>query len=138
MAYQTSAATRRRIKETVFGSIAPGNVVQRSGRATYWIGGWRVHARYCAPGAGHYKFNLNPNTLCAEFELWICGSASHWYLIPIEVIREIYDHPAAYPDNRHADIRVVTVDTQLHRAGYAAPSVVLDLDPDFKSTLPKS
>ena len=135
MAYLTSQTTRQRIKVAVFNRIAQGETVTRCGREIYRMGEMKVHARYCAPGSEHYKFNLNPNTLRADFELWICGSAEHWYLIPIDVIRQMYDHPAAYPDNLHADIRVVTVDAQSHRVVYAAPSILLDLVPYFQATI---
>ncbi|MHB1425874.1 MAG: hypothetical protein ACYC3I_22140 [Gemmataceae bacterium] len=135
MAYKTSQTTRQRIKFAVFDTIAPGETVRRWGREIYRMSGLNIHARYCAPGTEHYKFNLNPNTLRADFVLWICGSAEHWYLIPINVIRQMYDHPAAYPDNLHADIRVVTIDTQSQRVTYAAPGISLDLTPFFRATL---
>jgi hypothetical protein len=134
MAYLTSQAKRQQIKEAVFHGIAPGETVRSSGREMYRIRGSDVHARYCAPSPG-YKFNLNRNTLRADYELWICGSAAHWYLIPVGVIRQMYGHPAAYPDRHHAKIRVVTVNINSHRVGYAAPSITLDLEPYFCAPL---
>lgn len=63
----------------------------------------------CPP---YYKFNINPNTLSADYELWICGSAGVWYLVPIDLIGRIYSDPAAYPDHRHPEIRVVSLNTK--------------------------
>lgn len=123
MAYTSNALERRRIKQTVFGKIAPGVRAAMIGREIYELGSTTIHARYCSPGSGHYKFNINPNTLLADRELWICGSSEHWYLIPMAVIRDMYEHPDAYPDRHHHRIRVVTVDPETHRIAYAAPSI---------------
>jgi hypothetical protein len=134
MAYLTPRATREQIKEAVFRSIAPGETPCRVGRERemYRIRGRKVHARY---SARNYKFNLNPNTLRADFELWICGSCEHWYLIPIDVIRYMYEQPAAYRDNTHTEIRFVAVDGSAHRVEYAASRLSLSLAPYFRATL---
>src|SRR2546425_292217 len=107
----------------ILNRIAPGFAPVPWGRVSYRLRGVSVHARYCAPGTGNYKFNINPNSLRSNYELWICGNAKHWYLIPVHVLRQMYDHLAAYPDNHHPEIRVVSVDALTHRAGYAAPSI---------------
>src|SRR6266850_1170165 len=125
MAYRTTKAQRQAIKQAVFSMIAPGVMVRKTGREMYSISGKAVHARFCSPGPGNYKFNVNPNTLRAAYELWICGSSAHWYLLPVELIRQMYTHPTAYPDKHHAEIRTVTLDMHAHRVGYAAPSITL-------------
>ena len=138
MAYTTSAEKRRQIKEAVLHEIAPGvscHVCGRRRGATYLFGSIRVHARFCAQGIGHYKFNINPSTLNADYELWICGKTDHWYLIPVHVIQEMYDHPDAYPDRRHPEIRVVTVDATAHSVAYAAPSVKRSLHQYYQAKL---
>jgi len=135
MAYVTPKTTIQHIKKAVFHSIAPSATVRETGREMYRIRGSDVHARFCASGFGNYKFNINPNTLRADYELWICGSDAHWYLIPVGVIRQMYGHPAAYPDKHHAKIRVVTVNVNSHRVGYAARSITLDLTPYFRAVL---
>ncbi len=136
MAYVSSRQERQRIKTEVLESVAPRSRRLPCGRGSYRLDGLSVHVRYCAPGTGNYKFNINPNSLRANFELWICGDAKHWYLIPVPVLRQMYDHPAAYPDNHHPEIRVVSVDTAAHRAGYASPSISLSLLPYFRAQLP--
>ena len=135
MAYKTPAEKRRRIKEAVLRKIALGVTWCVSGREMYRFGAVRVHARFCAEGAGNYRFNINPNTLSADHELWICGQADHWYLIPIQVLQDMYDHPDAYPDRMHPAIRVVTVDASAHSVGYAAPGVKRSLHQYFRATL---
>lgn len=135
MAYVTPKQTRDRIRMEVFESIAPGSRPVQCGPVSYRLGVVSVHARYCAPGTGNYKFNINPNSLRSKFELWICGNAKRWYLIPVHVLRQMYDHLAAYPDNQHPKIRVVSVDAVNHRATYAAPSIKLDLSPYFRANL---
>ncbi|MGB3086560.1 MAG: hypothetical protein WBC53_02330 [Phycisphaerae bacterium] len=138
MGYVTPETERQQIKDCVLKSIAPSEKRVKCGRALYRVGGVVVHVRYRAPGSRHYGFNINPNTLRAEYALWICGSPGHWYLIPIEVVRRMYEHPRAYPDKHHTEIRVVTVETGIHRVGYAAPSVHLDFSSYFRATLDSS
>ena len=136
MAYVSSASKRQMIKDEVLSAISGGASAVIYGREIYRLGSTTVHARYCSSGSGnYYKFNINPNTLRADFELWICGSRDHYYLIPMSVIEDMYKHPTAYPDNHHPEIRVVSVDSAAHRVGYAAPSVSLDLASYFCATL---
>jgi|SRR5580700_9040273 hypothetical protein len=61
-----------------------------------------VHLRYCKTNqTARYRFNINANTLTADHEVWICGSESSYYLVPISVIRMMYEDPEAYPDRHH-------------------------------------
>jgi hypothetical protein len=138
MAYKTPEGRRRQIKEAVLHEIMPSVSSHVCGREVYLLGEVRIHVRFCAKGEGNYKFNINPNTLRADYELWICGKPEHWYLIPVRVLQEMYDHPAAYPDKTHPEIRVVSLDATHHLAGYAAPSVKRDMRSYFGATLAKS
>ena len=104
-------------------------------RETYAIASVQVHVRYCAEGSGNYKFNINPNTLHADYELWICGEANHWYLIPVNVMKAMYDHPEAYPDRMHPEIRVVSVNMRDHSALYGSPSIKYDIRPYYRNKL---
>jgi hypothetical protein len=65
-----------------------------------------------------YAFNINPNTLRADYEVWICGAANNYYLIPISTIRSLYDDPDTYVDNRHPEIRVADIRCSDHRCLY--------------------
>lgn len=81
-----------------------------------------VHARFCSKDMGRstkFKYNINPNTLTADFELWVCGSAATYYLMPVALMQTIYDDPAAYVDRAHPKIRVVSVDTESDTVTYA-------------------
>lgn len=81
-----------------------------------------VHARFCSQDKGRatkFKYNINPNTLSADFELWVCGSATTYYLMPVALMQTIYQDPNAYVDRAHPEIRVVSVDTGSHTVTYA-------------------
>ena len=78
-----------------------------------------------------YKFNINPNTLSADYELWICGSATSYYLMPIELMREIYNNPNTYIDSMHPEIRVVSVDVNSNNATFASGGVGCNLKKFF-------
>ncbi|MBI5725334.1 MAG: hypothetical protein HZA50_15360 [Planctomycetes bacterium] len=138
MAYTTSKEQRRQIKDSVLNKITLGVKYRACGREMYAIASVQVHARYCAEGSGNFKFNINPNTLRSDYELWICGDTSHWYLIPVRVIKAMYDHPEAYPDKLHPEIRVVSVDMRDHSAVYASPSIKQDLCPYYQAKLPST
>lgn len=135
MSSVTPKRERQRIKDSVLESIAPGAKPVICGSEMYRVRDVRIHVRYRARVTGKYVFNINPNTLRAHYEVWICGSRDNYYLMPIDVICKMYNHPSAYPDNRHPAIRVVTVNTSAHSATYAAPSVTLDLSPYFCTAL---
>ena len=67
---------RNRVKGMVLQRIAGNTAPAVVGTAKFRIGRWVVHTRYCSENVSapeKYKFNINPNTLSADFELWICG-----------------------------------------------------------------
>lgn len=109
-------------KTRVLQAVAGSRSYVTQAKAHYRIGGTDVHVRYKSnPSHGAaYPYNINPNTLRADYELWICGDTDGWYLVPIDVIREIYEDPQGYPDRHHADIRVVTVDVGTHAVTYGS------------------
>ena len=72
-------------KNAALSKIAKGSAVAPAGNAKVRIGKSVVHVRYCSQNAkapGKFKFNINPNTLSADFELWVCGRATVYYLMP--------------------------------------------------------
>jgi hypothetical protein len=108
------------------------------GKAKYRIGQTIVHVRFCSTDlrrSPKYKFNINPNTLSADYELWICGQADSYYLIPIPILNEIYLHPGAYVDSRYPEIRVVSLDIESHRLIYASGGLSLTLGPYWQAVL---
>jgi hypothetical protein len=115
---------REREKHSAIRHLSSGKSVADVGRAKYRIGGAVIHVRFCSQdrrASAKYKFNINPNTLTADYELWICGSSRVYYLIPIGHIKAIYDDPTGYPDRHHEKtIKVVSVDTGVDRVTFGA------------------
>lgn len=119
---KTSAAEREEIKRDVLQKISDSALVRSAPKSMFKIGQSLIHIRFCKRNASSptkYKFNINPNTLRAEFELWICGDSSCFYLMPMSFIKQLYDHPQAYEDYHHPDIKVVSVDIQTNEVMYA-------------------
>ena len=127
-------ATKSRVLQTIAGSKTYTNI----GKARYRVGGTEVHVRYKSkPSHGtSYPYNINPNTLRADYELWVCGESDGWYLIPMREIRLIYKDPDAYVDRRHPDILVVTVDVASHTVVYGSGGKSLDLRQHRNARLP--
>jgi len=131
-------ASNDHIKNAVLDKVFSGRRWHKVGRAKFASNGHVVHVRYCSPASKnnpHYKFNINHNTLTADYELWICGSENTYYLIPMDVIREMYNHPDAYVDNHHPDITIVSVYTNKHEVMYAAGGTTLNLYEFYRQTL---
>ena len=119
-------------KDAALKKIANGNQITSIGKSKFRIGNSVVHVRFCSANSkapDKYKFNINPNTLKADFELWVCGNAETYYLMPVAFMREIYENPTTYVDNTHPEIRVVSVDSASHFVTYAAGGVGASLKP---------
>jgi hypothetical protein len=126
-------------KKKVLTKIAKGQVISPLGNAKVIIGKRVIHVRYCSPNANapeKYKFNINPNTLSADYELWVCGNAETYYLMPTFLMQSIYDNLDTYVDRQHPDIRVVSVDSRLHTITYATGGVKSNIKDYFCATLP--
>lgn len=109
-------------KKKVLKHLSGDLPVAPTGRAKYRIKDNIVHVRFCSlnrMAPTKFKFNINPNTLCADFELWICGSFDCYYLMPTALLKAIYQNPNTYIDRRHAKIRIVSVDTAIDTVTYA-------------------
>lgn len=117
-------------KKSALLAVSNGASASSLGKAKYRVGSSVVHVRFCSknPGAAaKYKFNINPNTLSADYELWVCGSASLYYLMPVSFLRGIYDDPSTYQDRHHTELKVVSVDAAYHTVTYASGGVNADL-----------
>ncbi len=124
-------------KHSVLQRVSCGQSPLPAGRAKYMISGHPVHVRFCSAdraGSPRYKFNINPNTLSAAYELWICGSPDQYYLLPIDIVSRIYNDPEGYPDRHHDRIRVVSVNVDTQTVTYAKGKKI-DLAPYFGRTL---
>lgn len=98
-------------KYLVLKNIANGHAISYVGRAKVRIKGQVIHVRFNSTSSDrphHYPFNINKNTLTADWELWICGNKGY-YLLPMIIIRDIYDDPDHYDDYTHLNQRIHTV-----------------------------
>lgn len=130
----------QQIKESVLGRIANNGVISFMRNAKWRIGPKVIHVRFrSSPKSGAvFSYNINKNTLTADFELWICCDADTFYLFPSQIMRDIYEDPDAYVDRHHPDIRVAEVDTQVHRLLFGKGGKSLDASPYFRSVLQDS
>lgn len=122
-----SGQIKRAVLKNVGNGVSP---TKARGPSNYLVNGKIVHARFCRTNnksPNLFKFNINPNTLKADYELWICGEVGMYYLIPTVVMQRIYDDPDTYPDNTHPDIRVVSVDIFSDRVMYKTGGGKLDI-----------
>lgn len=124
------------IKASVLDRIGHGDPWRSVGGPNYRFAASLVHVRYKT--SAPFSFGVNPATLRAEWELWICGVPDLYYLLPITTVREMYDAPGAYVDARHPEIRVVSVDTDHHMATFARGGLSIDLRGYLRGKLPAS
>jgi len=82
-----------------------------------------------------FSYNINPNTLTADFEVWICGEADSYYLFPTSVMKSIYEDPDAYVDKTHPEIRVAEVDMATHSLLFGRSGKRLDCSGYFRAVL---
>ncbi|MCC6207731.1 MAG: hypothetical protein IT488_06230 [Gammaproteobacteria bacterium] len=125
-------------KKSALSVIANGSDISFLGKAKYKIKGSIVHVRFCSQSSRapeKYKFNINPNTLSADYELWVCGSAAVYYLMPVSVMQEIYNNPGTYEDRHHPGIKFVSVDTSTHIVTYASGGINTSLKQYFNATI---
>lgn len=131
-------SSKDQIKHSVLDQITMGKPLQPNGRAKFSVNGTIIHVRYCRPpksGRPLYKFNINPNTLTSDYELWICGNVNSYYLIPRGIIEQMYKDPDAYVDKHHEEIRIISVNAKNESAIYARKGKSLNLKQYFKATV---
>jgi len=117
-------------KEIVLKKLAANSNYKSQGRSKYLINNEIVHVRFCSfdkRDNSRFKFNINPNTLSSDYELWICGSSEIYYLMPIKILKEIYENPNTYIDRHHPEIRVVSLNSRENKVVYASGGQFLDL-----------
>ena len=125
-------------KQAALKAIANAAPISAAGNAKFRVGKNAVYVRFCSENENSpdkFKFNINHNTLSAEYELWICGSAETYYLMPMSFIRRIYDNPSTYEDRHHPGIKVVSVDVAAHSVQYAKGGVSASLRPYHRARL---
>jgi hypothetical protein len=115
-------------KASVLTSLAQGRRVERLPKHTVRIGTSAIHVRFRtkSKSGSIWSYNVNPNTLRADYELLICGSPECYFLIPVSRIREIYDNPRTYPDRLHSRIKVLEVNTKTHMCRFGSAGLQMD------------
>ncbi len=116
-----------------------GTVPIPIGNSKFRVEGNTVHVRFCSKDKGrskNFKYNINPNTLTADFELWVCGEAATYYLMPVTIMESIYNDPNAYVDRAHPERRVVSVDTASNKFVYASGGKFRSGGPFLNAQLP--
>lgn len=99
------------MKITVLNNICSSKPWINYGRSKYKIENYIIHVRATSPNQKQiYRFNINPNTLNSDYEVLICGSSRIFYLLPISMLKKIYNDPNTYPDRHHEEIRIVGLD----------------------------
>jgi hypothetical protein len=130
------------IKEEVLKQMSgnrPFREARGHGPSKWSIEGKIVHMRFCSkpmPDGATFGYNINPNTLSSDYEVWICGRSEVYYLIPIAVIKKIYADPGAYVDSTHPEMRVAHIHTGTHRATFSTRGSGLDFAAYFRAILP--
>lgn len=121
----------------VLGKVCPSVAPLKQKRSVYKLGGKVIHTRFKSKASSGNKFpyNINPQTLDADYELWVCGGNESWYLMPTSLMQQIYDDPEAYVDNAHPDIRVVTVDLDTHLLMYARGGQTMSVEAYYQKKL---
>ena len=108
------------------------------GQSKWKVSGKIIHIRFCSRPAADgatFGYNINPNTLSSDYEVWICARAEIYYAIPIVVIKRIYSDPGAYVDRWHPEMRVAHVHTGTHHATFSSSSSGLDFTAYFRGVL---
>ena len=126
------------VKAVVLKQISIGRPISFIGNSKWRVGTDVVHVRFRSSAKSKgtsFAYNINPNTLTADYEVWICGNAQLYYLFPISVMSTIYIDPGTYVDYRHTKIRVAEVDTYSHRQLYGRGGKSMDASPYFQKTL---
>jgi hypothetical protein len=105
-------------KNEVLNRLAGAQQIKRLPKHKARIKDTVIHVRFRSgpkkPTTSMWSFNINPNTLTADLELWICGSAKTYYLIPRAAVQQIYNDPAGWPDHTHGGIRVAEINSDTH------------------------
>ena len=121
---------REQIKQQVLDIVAGGRRCTPMRKMIFLVSGTRVHVRFCFPARkdfSFFTFTISPVAMKADYEIWICGSAAQFYLVPTSIVQHIYDDPDAYTESAHPEIRVVYVDVKKNKAAYTAGGKAVDL-----------
>lgn len=129
--------SKLQIKNQVLHRISGGQSYKSLPKYKWLVNNSVVHIKYRSSPKSKsvFSYNINPNTLTADFEVWICGEADSYYLFPVAVMKSIYEDPDAYVDKTYPEIRVAEVDMATHRLLFGRGGKRLDCSGYFRAVL---
>ncbi len=127
-------------RQLVLENISEGSPIIHLKKNLAKVNGKIIHYRYKSKASDmsrRFPFNINPTTLSADFEIWICGNQDLYFIIPIKEIKKIYDDPDTYTNStkNQSLIKTLTVDTLKNVAKYGRNSKALDVSSFKNKTL---
>ena len=117
-------------EQIIFQKLANGKSTYDFGKHKVNVAGKTIHWRkksFPRKNPSKFPFNINPNSLSADYELFICGDEKNYFLLPKELVKMMNSHPNAYPDRRNPGYTIITIDIRYSEAVYASPSIALNL-----------
>jgi len=133
-----SEDAREKIKRWVLSEVFGSESFKPVGIATYGHEGIRVHVRHTwATVRCRFWFDVNPNTVKADYELWICGMPSLWYLVPVSALVFMQGSPTAYRNTAREATTEVTVNEIEDTCRFARNEKPLDVSAFRHGTLKK-
>jgi hypothetical protein len=127
------------IKKDVAKFIGGQSAISLIGGESFKIGSHSVHFRYRTGPKSRsgrtFSYNVNPNTLRCDYEVWICGAPADYYLFPKRLMSDLYHDEDAYVDYRHPSIRVMEIDLETHALLFGRGGKRIDASSYFRKTL---
>lgn len=125
-------------KRLALAEIAGGASVMRAGRHKFSVLGRIVHIRFSSGdilNRNRFQFVLYANALNADYELWVCGAATTYYLLPMGVARRIHEESKKYANNRKSEFWTVSIYINRHIVTYGAGQKRMSLRRYFRTRL---
>ena len=114
-------------RQQVLLRISNGYQPIQEGRVTYSINGLIFHIKGKAGSGNDYPFNINNAVLGADYEVYICGNSNLFYVIPIDIIRQVHSDPNAMADRHNPGYTIIHIRTDVNELLYAAPAQTIDI-----------
>jgi hypothetical protein len=96
-------------RESALQKIASGRVYLKIEKVTYEIEGKRFHIKVKTGNLKKYPFNINDTVLAADYEVYVCGTQDLYYVVPVELIKQMHTEPSAMPDNTHPGLTIIDI-----------------------------
>jgi len=80
-------------RDKVLSRLAGENQFRQVDRVTYRIAGKTFHVKVKTGDREKYPFNINSAVLSADYEVVICGNDTCYYVLPINLVRQMHTDP---------------------------------------------